>query len=106
MVWDTFSKLATLEMKKKKKKKKKRAMQIASNGVCLLGLKWLIFNYLGCVWYYSKPQGSYLEFTFFFFWELEFYLNIFKKLEFHEIKFFEWYSSLWNLISLNGTQVP
>ena len=29
--------------------------QMACNSVCLLGLKCVLFNYLGCVWYYPKP---------------------------------------------------
>ena len=35
------------------------------------------------------------------FLELEFHLNIFKELEFHEFEFFEWNSSSWNSSSTN-----
>ena len=37
--------------------------QRACNSVCVLELKWLLFNGLGYIPHYSKPQNDYLEFT-------------------------------------------
>ena len=51
MAWGTFSELVALEKKKKKNCANfvLCSEQTSCNDVCLLGLKWLLFNYPGCV---------------------------------------------------------